>query len=214
MPRIICINGSPRRAGNCAKLLVNAMKGAEEAGAGTVRYDLVGMRYFGCISCYACKELGGRSFGRCAVKDSLTGLLDEILEADGLIISMPVYFGDVPGMVRSLLERLWFPGYTYSKDGSGAYKKRVPSLLLYTMNVPDTAYYNSLYNQHADTFGRIVGPSRHFAVPDTLQFPDYSAYASEVFDAAAKQKRHNEEFPRECRKAHALGKELAEGWDG
>lgn len=213
MKQIVCINGSPRREGNSATLLMNAMKGAQEAGAETVRYDLLRLKSFGCISCFACKELGGRSFGRCAVQDALSPVLNEILSADGFILSMPVFFGDVPGMVRSFLERLWFPGYPYAADGHSAYDKRVPSLFIYTMNVPDIHAYDALYAQLEGATNGIVGPSQHYAVPDTLQFSDYSRYASEIFDGEAKLRRHNQEFPKECLHARDLGFRLAKsGW--
>lgn len=209
--KIIAVNGSPRREGNSAILLTNAIKGAQENGAEVVQYDLIKLRYFGCVSCFACKELGGRSYGRCGVRDALTPLLDDILKADGLILSMPVYFGEAPGMVRSFLERLWFPGLTYSKDGSIAYDRRVPSLLIYTMNAADIHYYDSLYEKQKSTFEFVLGPSHYYAVPDTLQYSDYSRYASEMFDGQAKVRRHNEEFPKECLHARELGAQMAGG---
>lgn len=144
------------------------------------------------------------------VKDALQPVLEEILESDGLILSMPIFFGDVPGTVRSFLERLWFPGYTYSKDGSVACTKKVPSLLVHTMN-SQAEYYTRLFAQLEGTFKAILGPSSHFAVPDTLQFSDYAMHASEVFDAEAKIKRHDEIFPKEGLKAHELGAALVKG---
>lgn len=212
MGHIVCINGSPRREGNSATLLVNAEKGAQQAGADTVRYDLVAHKFRGCISCFACKELGGRSFGRCAVKDALSPILDDVLSADGLILSVPVYFGDVPGMVRSLLERLWFPGLQYAKDGSITYTKRVPSLFIYTMNAANENIYTGLYEQLENITGHILGPSHRYVVTDTLQFSDYTRYASEMFDGEAKLRRHNEVFPEQCVEAHRLGAQLAAGW--
>ena len=44
-----------------------------------------------------------------------------------------------------------------------------------------------------------------------MKFNDYTKYASERFDAAAKQKRHEEIFPLDCQKAFALGKDLVAG---
>lgn len=209
--KLVAVNGSPRKEGNSAVLLVNAIKGAKEAGAEVARHDLISKKFFGCISCFACKELGGRSFGHCAVKDPLQPLLEEILDSDGLILSVPVYFGDVTGMARCFLERLWFPGLTYSKDWHSAYQKKVPSLVIYSMNAGDIHYYDSLYGRIADAFQRILGPSTWYAVPDTLQYSDYSRYASEIFDGAAKAERHAEEFPKECLHAHELGRQMADG---
>ena len=104
--RVIGINGSPRKSKNSATLLEKALCGAEENGAETKLYHLIDHTFSRCRSCFACKRLGGASFGKCAVRDDLAPILDDILNADGLIVSMPIYFGDVPGMVRNLMERL------------------------------------------------------------------------------------------------------------
>jgi hypothetical protein len=42
-------------------------------------------------------------------------------------------------------------------------------------------------------------------VTDTLQFDDYSQYISPVLDPVARQKRRDEEFPLDCKKAYELG---------
>lgn len=206
---VIGINGSPRLKWNCADLLDHALDGAKSAGAETKRVDLFKLKYSGCISCFACKKIGGPSFGRCVVRDDLTDLLNECLNADGIIIAAPVFFSDVPGAVRSFLERLWFPGYTYSKDGTLAYSRRVPSLMIYTMNSPNASYYQSLYQQIAGPLDMIIGPTSVLAVTDTLQFPDYSKYASEIFDGDAKKRRREEQFPKDCAKAREMGRQMA-----
>jgi len=46
----------------------------------------------GCINCFSCKEIEGKSFGRCAAKDELTPVLDRIRDADVLISGSPLYF--------------------------------------------------------------------------------------------------------------------------
>ena len=112
MAKIIGINGSPRKNKNSAALLDHALEGAKEMGAEVERIDLIDLRFSGCRSCFACKQLGGSGYGRCVVQDDLKAVFQKILQADGLIVSAPSYFGDVPGMVRTLFERLWFPGLT------------------------------------------------------------------------------------------------------
>ena len=44
---------------------------------------------------------------------------------------------------------------------------------------------------------------------DTLQAKDYSRYHLGMFDAKAKQLRHETVFPQECQKAYELGVKLA-----
>ena len=112
---VIGINGSPRKHGNTATLLEHALKGAESEGAETELVHLYDLEYTGCTSCFACKTLGGKSYGRCAVKDGLTPLLKKIeKDADAIILGSPIYFGTDTGMMRSFLERLIFPYLTYT----------------------------------------------------------------------------------------------------
>lgn len=206
--KIIGICGSPRKNGNSATMLESALRGAVENGAEVERFNLFDLQYSGCRSCFACKLLGGESFGRCALRDDLTDVLDKILNADAVIIATPLYFGEVPGAVRNLFERIWFPGLKYAKDFSTTYPKRVKVGLIYTMNVPDSGFYQNVIRGHQQNF-MMLGNTEAIAAVDTLQFPDYSKYASEMFDGAAKKLRHETVFPEECAKAFEMGKRLA-----
>lgn len=210
MAKIIGINGSPRKNKNSALLLDHALAGAKEMGAEVERIDLIDLKFSGCRSCFACKQLGGSGYGRCVVQDDLKAVLEKILQADGVIISAPIYFGDVPGMVRNLFERLWFPGLTYKKDGSINYTKRVKTALFYTMNVTDAAFYEKLIGSHKGTMDRFLGETRMLCATDTLQFDDYSRYSGDMFDPVHKQQRHETQFPLDCAEAEKIGKWLAE----
>lgn len=207
--KTVGICGSPRKKGNSAAMLEAALAGAAEQGSQVEWIDLFDLQYSGCRSCFACKRLGGESFGKCALRDDLTEVLNKILTADAMILATPLYFGEVPGAVRNLLERLWFPGLLYSKDFKIAYKKRVKVGLIYTMNVPDQAMYQELMKSQQMNFMMLLGKTEVVTAVDTMQFDDYSLYASEMFDGAAKKLRHETVFPEECAKAYEMGKRLA-----
>ncbi|MBP3654836.1 MAG: flavodoxin family protein [Oscillospiraceae bacterium] len=207
--KIIGINGSPRKNGNSAAMLEAALAGAREQRAETERIDLFDLDYSGCHSCFACKRLGGESYGRCAQRDALTEVLDKVLDADALILSAPLYFGEMPGAVRNFLERLWFPAQQYAKNYASAYKKRVKVGLIYTMNLPSEAMYQDVITRHKQNFGMLLGKTEVVTAVDTLQYDDYSLYASELFDGEAKKLRHETVFPEDCAKAFEMGKRLA-----
>jgi Multimeric flavodoxin WrbA len=57
--KIIAFNGSPRKEWNTATLLKKALKGAKSQGAETKLVHLYDLNYKGCISCFACKTIGG-----------------------------------------------------------------------------------------------------------------------------------------------------------
>ena len=55
MKKVYAINGSPRRNKNTATLLDKVLEGVKEAlpDAVTERIDLYGLKYTGCVSCFA-----------------------------------------------------------------------------------------------------------------------------------------------------------------
>lgn len=111
MKKIVIVNASPRKGWNTDTLVSEAARGAAEAGAETIRFDLYKLeKYTGCISCFGCKR--ERFKGKCICRDGLTPVLDAIREADGLIIGTPNYLGDVSASFRALYERLIFQNLT------------------------------------------------------------------------------------------------------
>jgi multimeric flavodoxin WrbA len=112
--KVLAINGSPRKKWNTATLLQNALEGAASRGAETELVHLYDHSYTGCTSCFACKLKGGKSYGKCAVQDELTPVLEKIPDVNALILGFPIYFGTVTGMMRSFMERLLFPYLVYT----------------------------------------------------------------------------------------------------
>lgn len=211
--KIIAINGSPRKNMNTAILLGHALKGAESEGAETELIHLYDLNYKGCISCFACKKIGGKSYGVCAMKDELTPVLRKIADADALILGSPIYFGDVTGEMRSFLERLWFQYLVYDKDRSVLFRKKIPSAFIYTMNVNEQQMkqmgYESIFSKMEMLLQRFFGSAESLYVTDTYQFDDYSKYVSTAYNAEEKARRREEEFPRDCGKAFEIGARFA-----
>ena len=212
MGLVVAVNGSPRKTWNTATLLEHALEGAESEGNETELVHLYDLDFKGCTSCFACKLKGGRSYGKCAVRDDLTPVLDRIEDADALILGSPIYLGTATGEMRSFLERLIYPYLVYDPGRSTLFPRRMPTGFVYTMGADEArAKEMGFWDQHRLTglvLGRIFGPSETLLVPDTLQFDDYSRYESSAFDPEAKERRRREVFPGECKKAFALGKRL------
>jgi len=94
--KVLAINGSPRKKWNTATLLQNALDGAASQGAKTELVHLYDLNYTGCTSCFACKLKDGKSYGKCAVRDGLTPLLEKIPDAGALILGSHIYFVSQP----------------------------------------------------------------------------------------------------------------------
>ncbi len=210
--RAIAVNGSPRKSWNTATLLKRALEGAAKQGAETELVNLYDLAYQGCTSCFACKEIGGKSYGRCAIKDELAPILKNVSEADVLILGTPVYFGSETGEMRSFMERLLFPFLTYTPGYAPIFPGKLQVGLVYTMNVAEkdlaARNYDKMFGATRGVLTRIFGNCDLLLSTDTYQFSDYSKYLSTAWDAEAKKKRHEQVFPLDCQRAFELGEKL------
>ncbi len=211
MPKkIVVVNASARKGWNTDTLLNAASKGASESGAEVVSFNLYRLeKYTGCISCFGCKR--EKFKGKCICKDGLTPVLDAISQSDGLIIGSPNYFSEFSSSFRALYERLVFPYLTYNVENYSCNERRIPVILIMTSNAPDTVYAQLVEN-YRTTFERFIGPTKTLISGNTLQIKDYSKtdWPWTMFNADEKQKRHNDVFPLECKRAEELGAQMVE----
>jgi multimeric flavodoxin WrbA len=211
---IMVVNGGPRKSWNTATLLQKAMEGAASRGARTELIHLYDLDFKGCTSCFSCKLKGGKSYGKCAVKDGLTPVLETIGDAGALILGSPIYLGTVTGEMRSFLERLTFPYLVYDRQRSSLFGKKIPVGFIYTMGAPGErikeAGYDRQFTLMESIMNRIFGgPSESLLATDTCQFDDYSKYVASAFDIEAKVKRREQVFPLDCQKAYDMGARFA-----
>ncbi|NSA18866.1 multimeric flavodoxin WrbA [Clostridium saccharobutylicum] len=144
--KVIAINGSPRKNKNTVTILNKALEGAASRGAETELIHLYDQNYKGCVSCFACKLKDGKSYGKCALKDDLTPILEKVSNADAIIFGSPIYLHSVTGAMRSFLERLIFQYLVYDKDHSSLFQRKIPAGFIYTMNVTNEQFKSEYEN--------------------------------------------------------------------
>ena len=210
--KLIAFNGSPRKKGNTATLLRHAIEGAKEAGAKTELIHLYDLDYKGCTSCYACKRIGGKSYGHCAMKDDLQPVFEKVEAADAILIGSPIYYSITTGETRCFLERLMYPYSVYDKERSTLFKKKIRTGFIYTAGAKKEMVTEMGFDRNAQmtemAMARIFGSCESMFVTNTSPFDDYSKYVSSLFDPEEKKKHQKEQFPKDCKKAHALGSRL------
>lgn len=212
--KVIGFNGSPRKNWNTATLLEKALEGAAAQGAEGELIHLYDLKFSGCISCFACKTIGGRSYGVCAVKDDLTPVLKRAGEADMLFFGSPVYFGTATGEMRSFLERLLFPYCAYTNPPTSLFKRKIRTAFIYTMNAttPEEVKERGFDVPIAvmeQVLTRTFGASETLCSYDTYQFEDYSKVFGPRFDPEKKARIRAEIFPEDCKRAFDMGMRLA-----
>ena len=214
--KVYAINGSPRKNKNTAILLQKALDGVKEATKDkeveTEIINLYDLNYTGCKSCFACKRLGGKNYGKCAINDDIYEILEKISQADGLIFGSPIYFSNITGQLLAFLERLLFPYLVYDKNYSTIPPKRMPTAFIYTMNAPENFMEQIGYPKAFNHIEKVI--ERTFTKPlvmysnDTYQFDDYEKYESSAFSKEAKEEHKRIQFPLDCKKAFELGVNL------
>lgn len=212
--KVYAINGSPRKNNNTASLLKKALEGvkASTPDAETEIINLYDLKYTGCKSCFACKLIDGKSYGKCAIRDDLYEVFEKLSQADGIIFGSPIYFGDITGQLRSFIERLLFPYLVYDNNYTSIAPKKIATAFIYTMNVPEERMKEFGYLQTFNTVESYVG--RMFTKPlvmysnDTYQFNDYSKYKVECFSEEAKRNHREKQFPIDLENALSIGAKL------
>ena len=219
--KALFINGGPRKNWTTVKMLEQAMKGAEEAGAETELIHLYDYNFKGCMSCFACKLKNAKTNGVCAIRDELRPILEKAHEADVLVMGSPVYFSYPTGVLRSFMERLMFPINSYNpkidKDGtmhSSLLGKFVPTAMIYTMGAPKQMtidnHYPEVFGENARFLETLFGYTETLCTYQSYQFNDYSRY--DVMDGTqqARAKYRDEQLPIDLENAYQLGKRLTE----
>lgn len=100
MIHVLGIVGSPRVGGNTELLVAEALRAAEEEGAETELLRLAGKEIKPCDACLYCRKTG-----ECRIEDDFKAIFEKMVEADGLILSSPVYFGSATPQIKALIDR-------------------------------------------------------------------------------------------------------------
>jgi len=212
--KILAFNGSPRRNGNTATLLDQAIAGAQERGAEVERFDLYTLQFSGCVSCFSCKRLDRERPIVCVVKDDLQPVLEKVRSADAICIATPVYYGSETASTRALIERLCFPYLNYADYTKSHFPRRIPVGLIYTMNIPqervEAMGYDVTFGRTRSTLAREFGACEMVMACNTTQYDDYSKYEANATPESKKAYR-DAHFAEDCEKARMLGTQLANG---
>lgn len=101
--KIVVITGSPRRHGNSFAMTDAFIREAESLGHSVQRFDAALMHIGGCRACETCYRTGKA----CSFDDDFNTITPALLEADGILFSMPVYWYSIPAQIKGVIDRLY-----------------------------------------------------------------------------------------------------------
>ncbi|WP_418697544.1 flavodoxin family protein [Bacteroides sp.] len=100
--KILILNSSPRRRGNISKMLEVMKQEAESCGAEVTFVHVSDLQVRPCIGCMKCRS----SLECCLPEDDAQKVLQSMKEADALIVGAPCYWGNLPGELKVLFDRM------------------------------------------------------------------------------------------------------------
>jgi multimeric flavodoxin WrbA len=208
---IVALNGSPRRNGATATLLKKALEGADSQGAKTEFIQLNKLSMSGCLACFDCKKRGGKSYGKCSVKDDMAPIYEKIESSDGFLLGSPIYFGTITASAKMFVERM-YPYLNYG-DYSSNFPKKINTGLVYTMGIEDDLVktIDQIIQFNQMIFSFLFGSAETIISTDTFHVEDYSKIVADILEASVdrKLKHRKEVFPLDCAKAFEMGARFA-----
>lgn len=128
--KILLINGSPKgKRSNSLKLAYSFIEGFkngctdDEESISIDELHVASMNIAACKGCFACWQ---KTPGICCIKDDMQKVIEKLIDADLILWSFPLYYFNVPGILKNLIDRqlpmsLPFMSSKQNGYGSGTY---------------------------------------------------------------------------------------------
>ena len=127
--KILLINGSPKgKRSNSLKLAYSFIEGfkneytdnEERESISIDELHVASMEIAACKGCFACWQ---KTPGICCIKDDMQTVIEKLIEADLILWSFPLYYFNVPGILKNLIDRqlpMSLPFMSSKQDGYGS----------------------------------------------------------------------------------------------
>lgn len=162
--KILVINGSPKgKRSNTYKLTKAFLEGIKLAGGNSEIFetDLTQADIKPCSGCFSCWN---KTPGKCCIKDDMQTVLEKMLWADVTIWSFPLYYYNVPGKLKTLIDRqlpMTLPFMTERTDsvGNGSHPSRYNMSGKRTVLISTCGFYTAKgnYDSVLSMFDHICG---------------------------------------------------------
>ena len=118
--KILILNASPRRHGTISQAVERFADGASNSHLGDfsedVRVEVVNVNDLKFAPCRGCMQC--RRCGRCCLpQDDAHRVAEKIEACDVLVVAAPVYWGNIPGTLKALFDRMVYAMMGESRRG-------------------------------------------------------------------------------------------------
>ena len=176
--KVMAFVGSPRKDGNTDVLIKEILAAAAAKGADSKTVYLNDLTFKGCQACMSCKS----KTETCVQKDDLAPLMDEIQEADAIVIGSPVYMGQVTGQTKLFIDR-W---YSFVKgDFTSRLEPGKKMVMVLTQAQPDADMFSGIGPGYKGMFkGLAKVDSFETFIATSVRGPGEAAENSDLMDKA------------------------------
>lgn len=106
--KVVVLSTSLRSNSNSELMAKSFVEGVKDSGNDVEFITLKNKEIRFCIGCLACQKIG-----HCVIKDDVAGIMDSVLNADVVVWATPIYYYEMSGQMKTLIDRL---NPMYSKD--------------------------------------------------------------------------------------------------
>lgn len=101
MSKVLIISTSLRGGSNTEILAKECLRGALDSGSEAEYISLKGKKINYCIGCLSCQ-----SKGKCVLNDDVAQIMEKVKNAETLVFATPIYYYEMCGQMKTLLDRL------------------------------------------------------------------------------------------------------------
>ena len=152
--KVLTLQGGARKKGNTATVLGWVEQELASLGHEVKSVTLQDKDIKGCLACMKCKE--STDSVACIQKDDATPLLDEMVKADLVLFTSPLYFWGLAGPLKSFIDRTYSLYVDYHKPSHASLVEGQRQALLVTGGGP----YENNAEPAFTAFGRLQGPHK------------------------------------------------------
>jgi multimeric flavodoxin WrbA len=155
--KVIAINGSPKKEGNTFHAL--SMVGNELKAVG-IEFEILHIGHKMIHGCLACGKCAINKDEKCSIQsDELNDWIQQVKQADGIILGSPVYFSGISGTMKSFLDRIFY----VSASNGNLFRYKVAAAIVAVRRTGGSVTFDSL--THYLTYSEmIIATSRYWNV--------------------------------------------------
>lgn len=174
--KVLGIVGSPRKDGNCDVLVKKFLDTVE---CDTEYIFLNEKELHGCNACMGCVE------GDCVIDDDGNSIIKSLLDADVLVFSSPIYYGQITAQAKAFIDRFYQISRNPEKSLEG---KKV--VTIFTQAQPENVFGPYIESFKQMPFGfmgmEVIGNVTAMGTQDKGSEEELDKYLEEVKEIAMK----------------------------